>query len=56
MPRFSALTVVALAITATTAPAQERAAATITAADIADRVGRLAHDSMRGRFTPSPEL
>jgi len=56
MPRFLALTSVALAITATTAPAQERAVVTITAADISARVGRLAHDSMRGRFTPSPEL
>jgi len=40
----------------TVASAQERAAATITAADIAARVGVLAHDSMRGRFTPSAEL
>jgi hypothetical protein len=32
------------------------AAATITPADIDRRVGILAHDSMRGRATPSPEL
>ena len=33
-----------------------RAAATITPADIARRVGVIADDSMRGRETPSPEL
>ena len=33
-----------------------RAAATITQADIARRVGVIADDSMRGRDTPSPEL
>ncbi len=32
------------------------AAATITAADLRVRIGALAHDSMRGRNTPSPEL
>ena len=32
------------------------AAATITAADMGMRIGALAHDSMRGRDTPSPEL
>lgn len=32
------------------------ALATITPADVAARVGLLAHDSMRGRDTPSPEL
>ncbi|HUE76555.1 MAG TPA: M20/M25/M40 family metallo-hydrolase [Longimicrobiales bacterium] len=32
------------------------AAASITAADMARRIGVLAHDSMRGRDTPSPEL
>ncbi|MFQ5690067.1 MAG: M20/M25/M40 family metallo-hydrolase [Gemmatimonadota bacterium] len=32
------------------------AAATITAADLRDRIGILADDSMRGRDTPSPEL
>jgi len=34
----------------------ERAAATISAEDFARRVGVIAHDSMRGRDTPSPEL
>ena len=34
----------------------EAAAATITAQDIARHVGALAHDSARGRDTPSPEL
>ena len=32
------------------------AVATITAADLAARIGVLAHDSMMGRWTPSPEL
>ncbi|MGH7544982.1 MAG: hypothetical protein ACREKI_02235, partial [Gemmatimonadota bacterium] len=32
------------------------AIATITAEDVRARVGLLAHDSMRGRDTPSPEL
>jgi hypothetical protein len=32
------------------------AAATITADDLIARIGVLAHDSMRGRATPSPEL
>jgi hypothetical protein len=32
------------------------AVATITAADISNRVGLVAHDSMMGRATPSPEL
>ena len=32
------------------------AAATITAVDVARRIGVIAHDSMRGRRTPSPEL
>lgn len=34
----------------------EAAAATITAAEMAREIGALAHDSMRGRDTPSPEL
>ncbi len=34
----------------------EGAAATITVAEVADRVGVLAHDSMAGRDSPSPEL
>jgi hypothetical protein len=32
------------------------AAATITGADVRARIGVIAHDSMRGRFTPSPGL
>ena len=36
--------------------AVERALATITGADISAGVGALAHDTMRGRETPSPEL
>jgi hypothetical protein len=32
------------------------AAATITGEDLRRRIGVIAHDSMRGRFTPSPEL
>jgi Zn-dependent M28 family amino/carboxypeptidase len=32
------------------------AASSITSADIRHRIGLLAHDSMRGRWTPSPEL
>ena len=39
----------------TTTPLAD-AAATITAADMIDRIGVLAHDSMRGRNTPSPGL
>ncbi|HEX6588647.1 MAG TPA: M28 family peptidase, partial [Longimicrobiales bacterium] len=39
----------------TTTPLAD-AAATITAADMIDRIGVLAHDSMRGRDTPSPGL
>jgi hypothetical protein len=45
--------------TATAAPGRAavvRAAETITAADMARRIGALAADSMRGRDTPSPEL
>ena len=34
----------------------EAGAATITADDLRLRIGALAHDSMRGRATPSPEL
>lgn len=37
-------------------PAVAGAAATITAADVAERVGIIAHDSMGGRDTPSPGL
>lgn len=39
-----------------TAAAGAAAARTITAADLRLRIGALAHDSMRGRATPSPEL
>jgi hypothetical protein len=56
MPRRVPPVLLALLLGPALLPAQERSAATITAADIASRVGRLAHDSMRGRFTPSPEL
>jgi hypothetical protein len=56
MSRFPHFVALALATTTTATAAQEHAASTITAEDIAARVGRLAHDSMRGRFTPSPEL
>jgi len=38
------------------AAAVSRAALTITEADFRARLGALAHDSMRGRETPSPEL
>jgi hypothetical protein len=34
----------------------DEAAATITESDLRARIGTLAHDSMRGRSTPSPEL
>ena len=37
-------------------PGIRAAVGTITAADIARRVAIIAHDSMRGRATPSPEL
>ena len=58
MPRFPHCALIALALTATATAtrSQERAVASITAADIAARIGLLAHDSLRGRFTPSPEL
>jgi hypothetical protein len=47
-----------LAATAPTVDHAElvRAKRTITAEDMAHRIGVLAHDSMRGRDTPSPEL
>ena len=44
------------AASAKPAPALERAAATITAADVARKVGIIAHDSMQGRDTPSRGL
>lgn len=37
-------------------PGAASAAATITATDMGRHIGALAHDSMRGRDTPSPEL
>ena len=54
----------AAALLATAAPAEvvraqagsATGAATITASDLRLRIGALAHDSMRGRATPSPEL
>jgi hypothetical protein len=45
-----------LAQTAASDPAVERALGTITAADFAAKLDALAHDSTRGRETPSPEL
>ena len=36
--------------------AEVRAAATIRESDVLQRIGVMAHDSMRGRATPSPEL
>jgi hypothetical protein len=41
---------------AQTAPVLKHAAASITPADIQQRIGIIADDSMRGRDTPSPEL
>jgi Peptidase family M28 len=49
------LTVPALLAAQTSAPLT-RAAATITAKDVAHRIGVIAHDSMMGRDTPSPGL
>ena len=45
-----------LAQSTATSPAARRAVETITEADFQARVGVLAHDSMRGRDTPSPQL
>jgi len=70
MRRYSAAALAALVITLTAACAPEaseppppnleemsiQAAATITEADYMRRIGVIAHDSMRGRNTPSPEL
>lgn len=56
--RSPALVLLALGLPALAA-AQDgvaRAAAAITPRDIAARIGVIAHDSMRGRETPSPEL
>ena len=49
------LTVPALLAAQTSAPLSP-AAATITAGDVAHRIGVIAHDSMMGRDTPSPGL
>ncbi len=59
--RGSAMLVSMLALAAFPAEAFAQAeggtgAATITAGDLRLRIGALAHDSMRGRATPSPEL
>ncbi len=54
------ITLVLAALVPTTLAAQNdpvsRAAGSITPDDITHRVGVIAHDSMRGRNTPSPEL
>ena len=58
----SLLAAVLLAGTATTLSTQakptyvEDASESITEADLRERIGTLAHDSMHGRDTPSPEL
>lgn len=59
--RPAALCVSMLALAASPAGISAQAetaagAATITAGDLRLRIGALAHDSMRGRATPSPEL
>ncbi len=59
MRALTLLIVVLLAPLACTAQNEARhteAANSITATDIRQRIGILAHDSMRGRITPSPEL
>jgi hypothetical protein len=43
-------------VPAVSAEAAQRAAASITGSDVARRIETLAHDSLRGRATPSPEL
>ena len=43
-------------LSAQTDPGAAEAAATITVEDLQARIGAIAHDSMRGRDTPSPEL
>lgn len=62
-PRLAVLLLPVLAACGAAAPAApspeaalETAAMTITAEDMASRIGALAHDSMAGRDTPSPEL
>ena len=53
---LSAAPLAAQAPLASSPEAAGRAAATITIQDVQHRIGVLAHDSMRGRDTPSPEL
>lgn len=59
-PRAVALAVVSAILAAPALPAQsataKKAAATITEADVARRIGIIAHDSMGGRDTPSKGL
>ena len=43
-------------LTAQSVPAAQRAAETIVASEVHDRIAVIADDSMRGRATPSPEL
>jgi hypothetical protein len=50
------LTLVAGSLSAQTSPSHSRAAASITAADVARRIGIIAADSMMGRDTPSRGL
>ena len=58
LPVVAALVIAALApeASAQADSAAAAAASTITAPDLRLRIGALAHDSMRGRATPSPEL
>jgi hypothetical protein len=53
---LSALVLAATPLTAQTAPSAAQAAASITAVDVARRVGIIADDSMMGRDTPSRGL
>ncbi|NIN13458.1 MAG: M20/M25/M40 family metallo-hydrolase [Gemmatimonadales bacterium] len=58
--RFAALTTIALVapqlLTAQDSRSVAQAVNSITPKDIRHRIGVIAHDSMRGRYTPSPEL
>jgi hypothetical protein len=53
---LASVLLVPIALAAQSQEAVENAAASITSADIIHRIGVIAHDSMRGRETPSPEL
>jgi hypothetical protein len=53
---FLALTITTAPLAAQTSASQSKAAATITALDVARRIGIIAHDSMMGRDTPSRGL